>query len=200
MSRERWEGVIYCLASLTATVHQALRYFFVGAIATFLPLLLIEPPVAPWPVRAKGVLQTLESTSAIGFMVVAGSLVYGLHRVLVYPLLSRLWQLSVFGADARTGCCWWWPYGTTTCAELRLETKMSKAEERTYGRFVGWASEFHLYYVSIEVGLFTLLCPGWPVGLFAKVVGAGILASLGLLVWAWERQAVLMEENIRTTA
>jgi hypothetical protein len=188
------------MPNLTATAHQAIRYFFVGAIAVALVLFLGRgPSTATWLKDAEEVVTSLGSPGAVVGMWIIGTVIYGLHRILIYPVLYRLVVLSVFWAERRRR--WFWPFGTATEPELRLENKMAGAAERTHSRFVGWASEVHLYYVTLEIALFTVCWPGWQ---FAggcwwwtgrtAVFGLLILMSL---VWGWDRYLLVLERSVR---
>src|SRR4029450_5726796 len=88
------------MPAITATVHQVLRYFFVGAIAaTFIAV----PPGDHWSSRFLQFLEHIAEKEAgpgvIVAMVIGGSLIYGAHRVLIYPGLSRFIIWTVMGPE-----------------------------------------------------------------------------------------------------
>jgi hypothetical protein len=191
------------MPSLTATAHQALRYFFVGAIAAFLFLFLDEMPPSPWLNRIEHVVNRLDSPGPLVFMLILGTLIYGVHRLLFYPVLYRLMALSVWTPwrNSRMTFGQWWPWGTALPEELRLENRMATTPERIHSRFVGWSSEVHLYYITIEIALLTLWCPGWPLtsGTWYRPALVPVVLSLLLFVWAWDRYLLLLETNLRST-
>jgi hypothetical protein len=182
------------LPTITATVHQVLRYFFVGALAA---AFVAAPPGEMWKVRFASFLtewlktewpKTEAAVVAIA-MLIGGSLIYGAHRVVVYPWIFRFIILRVLGEETtEQGRCRWFPYGRAGSGELHLEELASRLKKRHRERFVGWASEIHLFYLAREIALFTLVWPGWRVTCpWAWALGLGVLL---VLVAAWDEQAI----------
>jgi hypothetical protein len=200
------------MPTLTATVHQALRYFFAGAVAALLLFLLETPqPALPstWLERIRLGLSRLDSPGAVVLLWIVGSLIYGFHRTVIYPLLSRVLWWSVSrrrtlppppAGDAGRP---WWPWGEVTADELQFETRAVGAgvlKDRDHARFYGWASELHLYYIAIEIALFTGLWPGWPLALCWKIFTLSALVGLGACVWCWDRYHLLIQRHLQEHA
>lgn len=189
------------MPTVNATVHQALRYFFAGAIAAFLVWFLAVEVTGPWHDRLARVASTLAKPALVGLMFVGGGVVYAIHRVLIYPVIHRLVILSIFGRRGSGLGQWWWqPYGTVMSRDVDLEVSRMAAdphmETRQRERFVGWASEAHMLYTAIEIALLTFLWPGWPIGRPAAARSIAALFALGVLVWAWDRQLVVLERRL----
>jgi hypothetical protein len=184
------------LPNITATVHQVLRYFFVGALAA---AFVAVPPGPGWSGRITLFFEkALEPNAAVAAIVVAiamligGSLIYGAHRVILYPLIFRVIILRVLGEETtEQGRCRWFPYGKAISGELYLEELASRLKKRHRERFVGWASEIHLFYLATEIALFTLLLwPRWEVTWGWLLFWALVLGALLALVAAWDLQSV----------
>jgi hypothetical protein len=159
------------MPTITATVHQALRYFFVGAIAATFVLVPPGQPLAPpgqtWKRQFASLIAEPARTAPYVFvlaLVVGGCLIYGLHRVVIYPWFMRCIVLRVLGSET-TERGWWrrhWPYGKAISGELWLEEFGSRLELGERERLAGWASESHVFYLATEIALFTLyIWPGW---------------------------------------
>lgn len=182
------------MPTITATVHQILRYFFVGALAT---AFVAVPPGECWSLRFTSFLTNGLRPSAplVGIaMLIGGSLIYLAHRVIVYPWIFRHFVLLRVLGEETTEKRWrrlFWPYGKAVSGELYLERLGSRLAQEERERFVGWASEIHLCYLATEIALFTLLAwPRWP-----RPYPPGWVCGLGLfvllfLVAAWDRQSV----------
>jgi hypothetical protein len=180
------------LPTITATVHQVLRYFFVGALAT---AFVAVPPGQHWGVRFTWFLTEVGKLSAplVGIaMLIVGSLLYLAHRVVLYPWIFRhCILLRVLGRETSEQCWrrWLWPYGKAVSSERYLEQLGACLPDREGPRFMAWASECHLCYLATEIALFTLLVwPGWRVN-YQCAWGLG-LCLFGFLVAAWDRQAI----------
>jgi hypothetical protein len=125
-------------------------------------------------------------------MLIAGSLIYAAHRVVLYPLIFRVSILSLpeLGTPEQS---WrhWCPYGKAVSRERHLEQLGASIPEREGPHFMGWATECHLCYLATEIALFTLFVwAGWRVSCqWAWGLGLG-LGVFGLLVAAWDRQAI----------
>jgi hypothetical protein len=126
-------------------------------------------------------------------MVIAGSLIYGVHRAFVYPIILRFLVLIT----TTQPWSWWYllPWGNTTSQEFWLESRMAKVDARNHSRFVGWASELHLLYIAVEIALVTMWCPGWPID-WPVAQSAVIIGAFGVFVGAWDRQLLQLEINL----
>jgi hypothetical protein len=183
------------VSTIIATAHQALRYF-VGAIAA---LFVAVPPGEAWSRRFLSSLALFTDaknpTAVLAVLAVtiliAGSLIYGAHRVVVYPVIFRVILGTVLGRGSTTKRRFLWPYGTAVASEMELEELGSRLEGRHHERFVGWASEVHLCYLATEIALFTLcIWPGWPRVTCPWAWRLGLLVVALPLVAAWDLQAV----------
>lgn len=88
----------------------------------------------------------------------------------------------------------WWPWGTATTDELAFEVS---AREQDNARFTGWASELHLFYITIEVALITSLWPGWSLQRPWNFILFAFLTILGLAVGAWDRYHLLIQRHLQ---
>jgi hypothetical protein len=183
------------LPTIIATVHQALRYLFVGAIAA---VFVVVPPGEAWSRRVRPFLAYLADVENAGAVLavlavailIGGSLIYGAHRVVVYPVIFRIILWTVMEKGSASIGRFLWPYGKAVSSELGLEELGVRLEGRHHERFVGWASEIHLYYLATEVALFTLcIWPGWSRVTCPWAWGLGLVGLL-CLVAAWDQQAV----------
>ena len=172
------------MPAITATVHQVLRYFFVGAIAaTFVAV----PPGEDWSRRFLYFLDDAKKPGFVVAMVIAGSLIYGVHRVVFYPWISRCIIRYVIGPEPT------WrvnPYGKVLAREMEFENRAVRLSVRQRERFAGWASENHVYYCAIEIAAFTrFIWPGWRLSdPYSWLFGLGLF-PLFFFVCLWDVHA-----------
>src|SRR4029450_13146944 len=192
------------MPAITATVHQVLRYFFVGAIAaTFIAV----PRGAHWSCRFLQFLEHAEKPGVVVAMVIGGSLIYGAHRVLIYPGLSRFIIRTVMGPEPPRRRRWFNPfgrrlnpYGRALEKEIEFENRGVPLSAQQRERFAGWASENHVFYCATEIAAFTLVWPGWRVpGLCGWLFALG-LAVLFCFICAWDIHAFSVMSGLKPEA
>jgi hypothetical protein len=115
------------LPTIIATVHQALRYLFVGAIAA---VFVVVPPGEAWSRRVRPFLAYLADVENAGAVLavlavailIGGSLIYGAHRVVVYPVIFRIILWTVMEKGSASIGRFLWPYGKAVSSELGLRS------------------------------------------------------------------------------
>lgn len=187
------------MPSFTATVHQLLRYFFVGAFAVVWCVFLLDCGGGPLDRKLARVIDKASQGGALAAtgILITGAFIYCVHRTVFYPCLHRLVIARVAAGPALGRRCSFWPWGRTTPVDVNLQVAFWMPQggaERE--RFVGWASELHLLYVAAEVTLASWLWPGWGRAIESgrwQVGLALLVVSVGCFTWAWDLQLVQLE-------
>ncbi len=192
------------MPNIATTLHQVLRYFFVGTFAVFWCAFLLDCGADASHLKAVRVAKRLADPVAAGGWIflapfIVGAFIYCLHRAAIYPAIHRFVVYRVAAGPA-LGRLWpWWPWGRVTDVDLNLQVAFWMPQggaERE--RFIGWASELHLLYVAVEIVLASFVWPGWERALetcWAKAVLAFAVFGIGWFTWAWDLQLVQLERR-----
>lgn len=178
------------MPSVTATVGQLLRYGLVGGFVFFLLQSLRPDALRPY-LRLRYGEDFNEWLVAI-FILVTGTLVYGVHRTIFYPWFHRLAVLSIFDGMVTGGPWRWYPYRWT---ELDVRMQAAALSTTRPPQLAGWGAEIHFMYMTLEVLLVSLLIwPGWPVSSMAILAFASTLLVAGFMTWTWNRALIEAEQ------
>ena len=125
------------------SIDEWLRYFFAGAITLF-AWIVLSPDKNDFSL-SKGILS--QGVFILGFPLIIGTLIYSIHRAIIYPLFIQpiiLWHVFDIGFRKI--------YVTIT--KLNIMTWEIHNDEKTVlHRIRGWASKFHF-----------LWCTSWGLG------------------------------------
>ncbi len=170
-------------------LQEVLRYCLSGAIWIG-SLLLMYPDIAcsVWPIKGVS-----EVTLVLGAILVVGTLIYNLHRALLYPVIFRLIGLITL----RKGWSWWllFPWRPSNEEiEFDLERWQLKPEQRR--PLDEWGAQVHFIYCAAWASLSAYIIGSYIAGpptnrakcirwiLVITTLTAGALSNFRLLTYA----------------